>query len=252
MPHQEFYFHGTDAMSAHAILQNGFTSNPEQIKHGSARGKGVYVAHNFTNAAIWGHVILETTLVQGTRILWVDGKYDPKTIKSLSKEFGREILEVGTDILKAMPSNKRLQGDELFHLCNYVYSVCNSKQKTKSRYDYKERWINMQPLNRLIRRYKFDGVGEDDKGVWDGDEVLVFNPASVVATGRIFVVDKKMDPFDLPKKIEVDRYVVSSAEINVMAQKEKAEWDEWERESNERQTSTGEAGAAASSEAKES
>lgn len=178
MPHQEFYFHGTNASSAYRIMTGGFSISKEQVTHGRVKGDGVYIAHDRMNALNWGDYIVKCKLKSGTKVAWLDGKYDKRIIKSLSKEFGHDLLKV-ENVFKIIPSNKHFTGDELLAFCNYVYETRFKNVCKHTKWEEKK-WVDLKHLNRLLRRHKFGGVGEKNDLVWDGDEVLVFNPSDVI------------------------------------------------------------------------
>ena len=115
------YFHGTWAGYVYSIMTRGFELGHEGS--GNLRGRGVYIAQKVGSAALWTcseSIIIRCRLQPGTRILWMDGEYDQRVINSLRREFGEELLELGPHFHKAIPHNKQLTRQELFHLTNYI------------------------------------------------------------------------------------------------------------------------------------
>lgn len=118
VPAQKFYYHGTKALAAWTILTGGFKL--VSGSHGRARGRGIYLSESPMGAVRWGELVVVCKLQKGTRILWLNGKYDQKTICSLRREFGHELLSLQSWFAKALPKNKHLTKVELVHLCNYI------------------------------------------------------------------------------------------------------------------------------------
>jgi hypothetical protein len=178
------YFHGTWAGHAYPIMSRGF-----ELGHwgfGNARGRGVYIAQKLASAALWtlSDIVIRCRLQPSTRILWMDGRFDQQVIDYLRREFGQELLDLGPHFHKAIPHNKQLTRQELFHLTNFV--LMHPRQfrgpvayKGK-RARYRDTWLRLSRLHEQIKRHGYDALGDRSFAHWDSDEVVVFNPARVI------------------------------------------------------------------------
>ena len=178
------YFHGTWAGYAYSIMSRGFELG--RLRYGHARGRGVYIAQKLASAALWtwDDIIIRCRLQPGTRILWLDGTFDQRVIDSLRREFGQELLDLGPHFHKAMPRNKQLTRQELFHLTNFVLM---HPQRFRGPLTFKGKnaryyrtWLRLSRLHEQIKRHGYDALGDRSFAYWDSDEVVVFNPARVV------------------------------------------------------------------------
>jgi hypothetical protein len=183
---EKVYYHGTDDRLAYAIMTQGFKIG--ELRHGSMLGRGLYIAQQLDSVVFWSHDITITCRLQkGTRILWLHEGYDRKLIRHLEKEFGRELLELGPDFQKAIPSNKKLTKSELIALCNYVFETRREKRwrtvwkpDKGKRAKYWGAWSRLSLLHDQVRRHQFDGLGDRTYQEWDSDQLLIFNPSRVV------------------------------------------------------------------------
>src|SRR4051794_22948762 len=101
------YFHGAGALQALNIIDQGFSLPAFSRRLGQFMlGRGVYVTARIDVAERFGDVLVAARLAPGTRILWLDGRYEQRVVDALRREFGSEILD--DDFAKALPSNKRL------------------------------------------------------------------------------------------------------------------------------------------------
>ncbi len=88
-------FHGTSALAAVCISVDGFRLLNNILRRfgNGSLGNGIYVTASLEQAAWYSRgYIFEVRLAPGTRILWLDGHYDPRVIDSLRREFGKELL----------------------------------------------------------------------------------------------------------------------------------------------------------------
>ena len=183
---EKIYYHGTDDRLAYAIMSQGFRIG--QKRHGWMLGRGLYIAQQLDSVVFWSHDITITCRLQkGTRILWLHEGYDPQVIRRLEREFGRELLELGPDFQKAIPSNKKLTKSELIALCNYIFETRSEKRWRMLWKSYKGKkakywgaWGRLSLLHEQVRRHQFDGLGDRTYQEWDSDQLLIFNPSRVI------------------------------------------------------------------------
>jgi hypothetical protein len=133
-------------------------------------------------------------LSEGISLLRIDGKYDPKVIDYLKREFGKDLLT--KDISKSIPRNKHLTRKELINLLNYRYCQMG-KWKAKD----SEKWFaTVTSVRQQLVLHKYDAIGEPIKEVG----IAVFNPSHVKPTD-IYHVHRGSDhkyhliPFDKKK-----------------------------------------------------
>lgn len=182
----QVYFHSTWEGHAYPIMSRGFELG--NWGHGNVRGRGVYVAQKLESAANWtwhDGIVIRCYLQPGTRILWMDGNYDQRIINSLRREFGNELLELGPQFHRAIPHNKQLTRQELYHLTSYVLMHPRRMRgwgafKGKNA-RYFGTWQRLSRLHEQIKRHGYDALGDRSFEFWDSDEVVVFNPARVIA-----------------------------------------------------------------------
>ena len=184
-PNQDkLYYHGTAIRNAFSIMTDGFKIG--EMRHGRWLGRGLYVAQRPESAWNWawtyghqGGTIIACRLEPGTRVLWVGEECDKRVIAYLRREFGKELLDLGPNFDRAIPSNKQLSKNELIHLCNYVFQqrgklVCDGRRWA--------RWVLWEGLSRLsqhVRRHQYDAIGDRSFRFWDSDEIMVFEPSRV-------------------------------------------------------------------------
>jgi hypothetical protein len=183
---RRIYYHGTWTGYGHSIMSRGFQLGHEG--HGHLLGRGVYIAQELASAALWTwDFVIICSLVPGTRILWIDGTHDQRVINRLRREFGSELLDLGPHFQRAIPHNKQLTQAELIELCNYVLMRRRYKRNQYwrsalkgKRGAYFDSWMRLNRLHQYVRRYGYDAVGDRSQYDWDSDEILVYNPASVI------------------------------------------------------------------------
>jgi hypothetical protein len=167
------YFHGTRALAAVCISVDGFRLLPTDMRHWGygAIGNGIYVTTLLETAAFFARdYVVRVGMAPGTRILRLDGQYDPSVIHYLSREFGKELFSPNFD--RAIPNNKHLSRTELIHLANYFWEKGNGFAAWKGPEE-------QGPMRRYLMKHKYDGVGciESDLGV------VVFNPSRLLVEG---------------------------------------------------------------------
>ena len=211
------YFHGTWAGHAYTIMSRGFELG--HWGHGNVRGRGVYIAQNVASAALWtfGDIIIRCRLLPGTRILWMDGRFDQRVINSLRREFGQELLDLGPHFHKAIPHNKQLTRQELFHLTSYIlmhprrFRSSWAVKGKKAR--YRDAWLRLSRLHEQLKRHNYDALGDRSFAYWDSDEVLIFDPARVipVSAHKLFRSgDDWNETFSLSEPIDLEELRVIS------------------------------------------
>jgi hypothetical protein len=220
------YFHGTWIGYGHSIMSRGFELGHEGLGH--YLGRGVYIAPELASAALWAvsDFIIICSLKPGTRILWIDGTHDERVIDRLRREFGKQLLELGPHFQRAIPHNKQLTQSELIELCNYVlmrrrykhdqYWRRARKGKTATYFDS---WMRLGRLHQYVRRYGYDALGDRSHSAWDSDEILVYNPASVVALSAHWLLRSGED---LDERLGLSKAIPLSEleEISAAAQEE--------------------------------
>jgi hypothetical protein len=176
------FLHGTSPLAAVCILIDGFRLLPIVLRpwYLGLLGHGVYITASLWQAAWFSRgYIFRVHLAPGTRILRLDGQYDPRVIDSLRREFGKDVLGAAFD--KAIPSNKHLRRVEVINLLNYHWAHYDLDAKQR-----------VQPLvaefgmfRRYLTRCHYAGLGclESDAGV------VVFNPSRLLADSLLELSD---------------------------------------------------------------
>lgn len=224
---EKIFYHGTDDRLAYAIMTQGFQIG--EIRHGRMLGQGLYIAQQLDSVVFWSHDITITCRLQaGTRILWLHEGYDPKVIRHLEKEFGRELLELGPDFEKAIPSNKKLTKSELIALCNYIFETRRQNRGRMVWRPYKGKkakywgaWSRLSLLHTQVRKHQFDGLGDRTYQEWDSDQLLIFNPSRVVPLSAHWLRSEdgyEVDGFS--EVIQLDELKVISAEAQEVYERE--------------------------------
>jgi len=224
---EKIYCHGTDDRLAYAIMTQGFKIG--ELRHGWVLGRGLYIAQQLDSVVFWSHDITITCQLQkGTRILWLHEGYDPKVIRSLEKEFGRELLELGPDFQKTIPSNKKLTKSELITLCNYIFETRRDKRWRMAWKPYKgkkakywDAWSRLSLLHNQVRLHHFDGLGDRTYQEWDSDQLLIFNPSRVVPISAHWL--RSEDGFEVDsfsEAIHLDQLKVISEEAQEVYERE--------------------------------
>ena len=175
------YYHGTYNLCALSILFNGFRLNTKFSRWGrnGTFGSGVYLTKSLETACSFGSHIFKCTLANNTRLLKLDGEYDPKIVNYLKKEFGNALLE--GDFAKVIPQNKHLTKKELICLMNYRFKNIDTFWKGNR----PNKWDSLTPsLRQQLAKHKFDAIGENT----DLYGVAVLNP-SLVKTKHLYLRD---------------------------------------------------------------
>lgn len=166
--------HGTTALAAVRVAVEGFRlPRTEECRGGQgALGHGIYVTRSLAWAAEFMRdfaatgrgVVVEVGLAPGTRVLRLDGNYDPRVIDSLRREFGAGIL--GPDFHKALPHNKHLRARELIELLNHMHARSPHNERWESG------WTGLGGIRHELRKagYAAFGCDRSDLGI------VVFDP----------------------------------------------------------------------------
>jgi hypothetical protein len=198
MPNPDkIYYHGTETRNAYAIMTQGFKLG--EISKGRRLGRGLYISTRPESAVFWSHFItIKCKMKRGIRILWIKEGYDPKIIRQLRREFGKEILELGPHFAQAIPHNKQLTKSELISLCNYFFE---KRYKDRWRYRflypkgkrsrYWDTWEQLSPLHEQARLHDYDALGDRTFQEWDSDEILIFNPSCMTPISAHWMVSDK-------------------------------------------------------------
>jgi hypothetical protein len=149
---------------------------------------------------------------KGTRILWIKEGYDPKIIRHLRREFGKEILELGPNFEQTIPHNKQLTKSELIALCNYFFETRYKKRwrswrrsQKGSRVKYRDTWYQLSRLHQQARLHGYDALGDRTFQEWDSDEILLFNPSRMTPlTAHWMVTDEEGDFVRLSPQIPLE------------------------------------------------
>ena len=198
MEPDKIYYHGTETRNAYTIMTQGFKLG--EISHGRMLGRGLYIAQRPESTTFWSHFItIKCKMQPGTRILWIQERYDPKIIRQLRREFGKEILELGPHFAQAIPHNKQLTKNELIALCNYIFEFGRKKRwqygyfsPKGKRSRYGSAWLELSRLHEHARLHGYDGLGDRSFQEWDSDEILLFNPSCMTPiTAHVMVTDKE-------------------------------------------------------------
>lgn len=214
----KIYYHGTDNRLAHSIMGQGFKIG--EIRHGRILGRGLYIAQRLESVVFWSHdITISCRLEKGTRILWVHEGYDRKVIQHLEKEFGRELLELGPDFQRAIPSNKQLTKGELIALCNYIFETRRDKRwqyglkaDKGKKAKYWDTWRRLSQLRDQVRKHQYDGLGDQTHEYWDSDQLLIFNPSRVVPVSAHWLsADEDLEDIRISEPINLAELEVISA-----------------------------------------
>lgn len=226
----QIYYHGTDDRLAYSIMSEGLKVG--ELRHGRMLGRGIYITQELASAVFWSHnIVIRCRLLSGTRIIWISEGYDPRVVGRLEREFGRELLELGPDFQKAIPSNKQLTKSELIELCNYIFETRREKRwqyglgavKGK-RSKYWDAWARLSQLHDAARRHQYDGLGDRSFEEWDSDQLLIFNPSRVVPlTAHWLEADEDFEVVRFSEAIDI-------AELKVISAKAQEEYERYEEE----------------------
>jgi hypothetical protein len=181
------FYRGTEKRTARRVVHEGFKDwsyatpadwrhpyrngrfkkvHDRHLKDGSF-GRGTYITCNWRAALFFGPVIFRVELRPGTRLIRMDVPPVSKTIDSLRREFGREVLVKNP--LKVMPQNKRLTLNEAIQLARYHYhgrlSTFSNNQNKNQNHN-----LRMRDLRSILVRYGIHGWGEGT----DLDGIVVF------------------------------------------------------------------------------
>ena len=167
------YFHGTDPLAALQIVYEGFVIKKRFSRWGrfGTFGQALYLTQSLETAGTFGQYIFRCKLIDATRILRLDGVLARKTIESMRREFGQELLS--GDISKVVPRNKHLKKTELIALLNY--RICKMGD-TWSDVDVQKWDQTIGSVRSHLMRHKYDGIG-DPSGILG---IAVLNPSRIV------------------------------------------------------------------------
>ena len=170
------YYHGTWGICSLQIMYEGYRFKQEWSGWGKSGAfkAALYLTKSLGTAASFGTYIWKCEIKDGVRLLRLNDQYDPKVIRYLKREFGKELLD--GDISKSIPKNKHLTNKELIHLLNYRRSKgggCTGQwtEKTIRRW---YAWVDSIRKQVLIHGY--DGVGDN----LTVDGLAIFNPSLVI------------------------------------------------------------------------
>ena len=169
----QMYFHGTHPDCLHDIATQGFKIR--ESRTGRHLGNGVYVATSVKTVFGYGfEYVFKCELEPSTRILWIEKQPDKDVIAYLQKEFGRDILKVGAEINKVIPSNKQLTKKELIAFVTWFFH--NKTEKWNKSWKYWGCWNNLSQLLKHVRRHGYNAIGDRSWRYWDSDQIMVFEP----------------------------------------------------------------------------
>ena len=174
-----------------------------EICHGRMLGRGLYVAQRPESTIFWSHFItIKCKMQPGTRLLWIQEGYDSHIIRYLSREFSKQILELGPHFDQAIPRNKQLTKSELIALCNYIFHTGREKRwqyafrsSKGKRSQYGDLWFRLSRLHEHVRRHGYDGLGDRSFQLWDSDEILLFNPSCMTPISAHWMVTDQEGEF---------------------------------------------------------
>ncbi len=183
------YYHGTSALAAACISVDGFRLLPTSLRRWGegALGKGIYITPEPVTSYFFAELgdlnggqdsrwyVVRVRMSPGTRILRLDGNYDPRVINYLGREFGKNLFTPKFD--RAIPANKHLSRVELISLANYLWIRGEDEKRGGI-----AAWSGLEaqgPLRRYLLKHKYDGMGCIETHIG----VVVFNPSKLVADG---------------------------------------------------------------------
>jgi len=224
--------HGTTALNAARIVVEGFRILKDP--NTGALGRGIYLTRSLAWACefmrdfggIGRGVVFQVELAPGTRILRLHGKYDPRTIDSLRREFGAELLQI--DFHKALPKNKHLRSRELIELLNFLVSDSDQIAITP-----RSHWAGESGVRHVLRKSGYMGYGCDrsDAGV------VIFDPGRLKACG-LWRLDGAVElkdegpgnlSFETPPRLvpATPTWLLDAAEATLI--EDERDQEEWER-----------------------
>lgn len=183
------FFHGTDQPAeAASVLRQGFRrewldEEGRWFQDGNL-GVGTYLSCDWRMAVWFGNILFRATLQEGTRILDVSPQADRKTLNSMRREFGAQIL-TSDDPRKVLPANKHLTLHELIELTRYHYHGAYDPKAGEVRIEFDGKRMrhveSMRSCVRMLQQRGFHGFGHpsDDNGI------LLFQPERIVVEGVI-------------------------------------------------------------------
>ena len=138
---------------------------------------------------MWGDYVIEVSLTKGSKLLTVNDAIDSKTINSLKKEFGKDILSY--NFTKSIPHNKQLLKHEVITLYQYLHK---KMQKHDKRYNNITQWyLHLGKIYHQIKKLGYHGISHDDP---EWPETIIFDPLRV-KTVRYYRQKKKPQWLDL-------------------------------------------------------
>ena len=182
------YFHGTEPANLPRILAEGFQIQYDTLDHGQRKrrqgtfGYGTYVTNDWKVAleVYQCRALLRVEIAEHARLLDLSPAANPKTIRSLEREFGKQLLKQNCKLHKTLPANKQLTCAELIELTRHHYHMARCAAS-----------VSLNQCLKMLRLYKFDGVGEADSM----NGLVLFSPQHVRVVELITILPKH--PFNL-------------------------------------------------------
>jgi hypothetical protein len=214
-----YYYHGTQKVSAHSIMRQGFKIGEESS--GRNLGAGLYLSSNVGFAAVWGPILIRCTLRSGTRLLW-HTQVDQRTIRHLKKEFGAGITEPNFNT--QIPYNKQLTKSEIAHLWNFLLDRHYLKMPPSRRDFFPTLAHNFPFIYKHLRRHGYDGVGIQDDA-WP--EMFLFNPSNAVPISAHFYTSTGWRDIWVKENVELSE-PLTLAELDELQKAERRQQEAYE------------------------
>ena len=224
------YYHGTEARSLYSIATRGFILG--EHTHGRVHGEGLYIGTRPETAGIWARpahdkqqYAVKCRLNEGTRILWRDANYDKKIIRSLEREFGKNISR-NYDFWKYIPPNKQLKSNELIALVSHLdyLQICRNSLWGRNLDKWREKkYRNLSRFSKFIRKYGYDALGDRTGRCWDSDDICVYNPSKVTPISFHRIEVTWPHDWDYPKRVDYS-HPLSLDELQEISAADEADW----------------------------
>jgi len=227
------YYHGTEARYLYSIATKGFILG--EYSHGRVHGNGLYVGTRPETAGIWAnsshdkkHYAVKCRLAEGTRILWRDADYDKRVIRSLEREFGKDISR-NYDFWKYIPANKQLTPNELIVLVSHLDYLQVGRDNFWGR--KREKWTdkkyrNLSRFSKFIRKYGYDALGDRTNRTWDSDDICVYNPSKVTPVSFHRIEVSWGSDWNYPKRVDYS-HPLEMDELKAISEADEADWKAW-------------------------
>ena len=194
------FLHGTQPDRAQRILDEGFQTRWEPLEeseradgvtrvvdapNGDCLGMGAYMTASPRWAAYFGPAILRVEMVPGTRILDISSRPDPKILKRLRQEFGKQILD-STSPWKSMPRNKRFTLPELVAWVSHHFDKTYGpramlRDSEKQMVQWRQHERALHNARSVVQRFGYHGFGDPHTDLG----VVVFSPDRLEAVELI-------------------------------------------------------------------